>query len=87
MDCRAFAGLRTAEIVRLEWPEIRFSQNVIEIKAAKSKTASRRLAPILPILAEWLFPFRKKTGRVLVGVRDEFAMAKQFKKAVDAITD
>ena len=83
----AFAGLRTAEIVRLEWPEVRFAQNVIEIKAAKSKTASRRLAPILPVLAEWLAPLRKDSGRVLVGVLDEFAMATQFKKAVDAIVD
>ena len=83
----AFAGLRTAEIVRLEWPEIRFGQNVIEIKAAKSKTASRRLVPILPVLAEWLTPFRKDSGRVLVGVHDEFAIATQFKKAVDAIVD
>jgi len=83
----AFAGLRTAEIVRLEWPEVRFGQNVIEIKAAKSKTASRRLAPILPVLAEWLAPLRRETGRVLVGVQDEFAIATQFKKAVDAITD
>lgn len=83
----AFAGLRTAEIVRLEWPEVRFGQDVIEIKAAKSKTASRRLAPILPVLAEWLAPLRKETGRVLIGVQDEFALATQFKKAVDAITD
>lgn len=83
----AFAGLRTAEIVRLEWPEVRFGQNVIEIKASKSKTASRRLAPILPVLAEWLAPFRKESGRVLVGVLDEFAIATQFKKAVDAIVD
>lgn len=83
----AFAGLRTAEIVRLEWPEIRFGQNVIEIKAAKSKTASRRLVPILPVLAEWLAPVRKDSGRVLRGVHDEFAIATQFKKAVDAITN
>lgn len=83
----ALAGLRTAEIVRLEWPEVRFGQNVIEIKASKSKTASRRLAPILPVLAEWLAPMRKESGRVLVGVHDEFAIATQFKKAVDAITD
>lgn len=81
----AFAGLRTAEIARLEWPEIRFGQDVIEIKAAKSKTASRRLAPILPVLAEWLAPFRKEAGRVLVGVPDEFALAKQFRKAVGEI--
>jgi len=73
--------------VRLEWPEVRFGQNVIEIKASKSKTASRRLAPILPVLAEWLASFRKDSGRVLVGVHDEFAIATQFKKAVDAITD
>ncbi len=83
----AFAGLRSAEIVRLEWQEIRFAQNVIEIKASKAKTASRRLAPILPVLAEWLIPGSQGVGQVLVGVKDEFALATQFKKAVDAITD
>lgn len=83
----AFAGLRSAEITRLEWPEIRFDQHVIEIKAAKAKTASRRLAPLLPVLANWLRPYRLAKGRVLVGVQDEFALATQFKKAVDAITD
>ena len=69
----AFAGLRSAEIVRLEWQEIRFTQNIIEIKASKAKTASRRLVPILPVLAEWLSSVRKESGRVLVGVKDEFA--------------
>ncbi|CAN5417964.1 hypothetical protein BH09VER1_BH09VER1_29280 [soil metagenome] len=83
----AFAGLRTSEIVRLEWPEIRFDQNVIEIKAAKAKTASRRLVPILPVLRAWLEPLRKKTGRVLSGVSDEFAQATQFRKAVARICD
>ena len=83
----AFAGLRTAEIVRLEWPEIRFDQDVIEIKASKAKTASRRLVPILPVLRAWLEPLRKKEGKVLSGVLDEFAQATQFKKAVDAIVD
>jgi integrase len=82
----AFAGLRTAEIVRLEWQEVRFAQNVIEIKASKAKTASRRLTPILPVLAAWLAPVRKKSGKVLAGVLDEFALATQSKKAVDAIT-
>jgi integrase len=83
----AFAGLRSAEIVRLEWQEIRSTQNVVEIKASKAKTASRRLAPILPVLAEWLSPIRKESGRVLTGIKDEFALATQFKKAVDAIAD
>jgi integrase len=80
-----FAGLRSAEIVRLEWPEIRFDQEVIEIKAAKAKTASRRLVPILPALKAWLNPLRKAKGRVLAGVLDEFALAKQFRNAVAAI--
>jgi integrase len=83
----AFAGLRSAEIVRLEWQEVRFDQDVIELKAAKAKTASRRLAPILPAFRAWLSPIRKESGKVLAEVHDEFALATQFKKAVDAITD
>jgi integrase len=61
----AFAGLRSAEIVRLEWQEVRFDQDVIELKAAKAKTASRRLAPILPASRAWLSPMRKESGKVL----------------------
>src|SRR6266567_2278136 len=36
----------------------------IEVKASKSKTASRRLVPIQPNLAEWLTPYRARRGRV-----------------------
>jgi integrase len=61
----AFAGLRTQEIVRLEWQDIRFKQSVIEVSAAKAKTASRRLVPILPALREWLEPLQKSCGPVL----------------------
>lgn len=83
----AFAGLRSAEIVRLEWPEIRFDQDVVEIKAAKAKTASRRLVPIAPALRAWLEPFRQKEGRVLHALPDEFALAKNFRRAVAQIQD
>jgi len=61
----AFAGLRTEEIMRLEWQDIRFEQDVIEVSAAKAKTASRRLVPLLPALREWLKPLRKKTRSVM----------------------
>lgn len=61
----AFAGLRTQEIVRLEWPDIRFEQGVIEVAAEKAKTASRRLVPILPALREWLQPMQKTAGHVM----------------------
>ena len=54
----AFAGLRRAEIERLTWSEIDFDADVIEVKASKSKTASRRLVTIQPNLREWLAPYR-----------------------------
>jgi len=60
----AFAGLRRAEIERLDWREIDFESNTIEVKAAKSKTASRRLITIQPNLRKWLAPYRTRTGRV-----------------------
>jgi integrase len=60
----AFAGLRRAEIERLTWNEIDFDAEVIEVKASKAKTASRRLVTIQPNLREWLAPYRAHVGRV-----------------------
>src|SRR5215469_11545386 len=60
----AFAGLRRAEIERLTWNEVDFDSGVIEVKASKSKTASRRLVTIQPNLREWLAPYRTCVGRV-----------------------
>jgi integrase len=60
----AFAGLRRAEIERLTWSEVDFDADVIEVKASKSKTASRRLVTIQPNLREWLAPYRTRIGRV-----------------------
>ena len=60
----AFAGLRRAEIERLSWSEVDFDAGVIEVKASKSKTATRRLITIQPNLREWLAPYRTRIGRV-----------------------
>lgn len=60
----AFAGLRRAEIERLDWSEIDMEESFIEIKAAKAKTASRRLVPIQPNLRNWLQPYLGSTGPV-----------------------
>ena len=59
-----FAGLRRAEIERLDWSEIDFKSGLIEVKAAKSKTAQRRLVKIEPNLRAWLLPVRKLKGNV-----------------------
>lgn len=67
----AFAGLRSQEIMRLDWGDVRFEQGFIEVAAAKAKTASRRLAPLPPVLAAWLLPLRKKSGHVVGYTRND----------------
>jgi integrase len=52
------AGLRTAEIERLDWREINLTSKLIEVKAKKAKTRARRLVPIVPALAAWLQSYR-----------------------------
>ena len=51
--------------MRLEWKDIRFEQGFIEVTAAKAKTASRRLVPLLDVLKSWILPLKKESGRVL----------------------
>jgi integrase len=60
----AFAGLRHAEIQRLDWSEARLEDGFIEVKAGKAKTASRRLVPITDNLKKWLSPHQKTNGLV-----------------------
>ena len=51
--------------MRLEWKDIHFEQDFIEVSAAKAKTASRRLAPLLPVAKAWLASIKKDSGRVM----------------------
>jgi len=59
-----FAGLRTAEIERLDWREIDLKRGFIEITAAKAKSSQRRLVEIQPNLRSWLQPLAKLSGPV-----------------------
>jgi integrase len=61
----AFAGLRDAEIKRLEWSEVDVTRGHIELKAAKAKSARRRLVPIQANLAAWLRPYSGLAGLVV----------------------
>jgi integrase len=64
MAVSAFAGVRHAEIQRLDWANVNKAAGIIEIKAGAAKTASRRVIPILPNLAAWLKPHWKEAGPV-----------------------
>jgi integrase len=59
-----FAGLRGAEIQRLDWSEVDLAEGFIEVKAEKAKTDTRRLVPIKPNLKAWLKDCQKQAGPV-----------------------
>jgi integrase len=61
----AFAGLREAEIKRLDWSEVDLARGHIEVKAAKAKSARRRIVAMSANLAAWLRPYRGITGAVV----------------------
>ena len=60
----AFAGLRDAEIQRLDHGEVDLARGHVEVKAAKAKSARRRIVPIQPNLAAWLRPYAGMKGPV-----------------------
>ena len=75
----AFAGLRTAEIQRLDWGDIDLVNKRIMLAKERTKTRSRRIVPVLDNLAAWLVLEKKESGPVI-----EFAnVAKQIAWLVD----
>jgi integrase len=61
----AFAGLRRAELERLDWKEVDLQSGLIEVTARKAKSARRRFAKIQPNLTQWLQPYAQLTGNVI----------------------
>jgi integrase len=61
----AFTGIRSAEMLRLNWEDFNWGEEVVDLGCDKTKTASRRLVPILPALKAWAAPHVRKFGRVL----------------------
>ena len=68
---RAFAGIRDAEINRMEWKHVKWAESLIEVPAALAKKTRgkkshglRRLVPIQPNLAQWLAPYRGQKGKI-----------------------
>jgi integrase len=61
----AFAGLRSAEICRLDWSSVNFDTGFITVEAGNAKTAARRTVPITENLEAWLKTRARKNGPVL----------------------
>jgi integrase len=64
MTLGAFAGVRHAEILRLDWRDVDLEAGHVIVAATKAKTASRRIVPISPNLRAWLAGARKEEGPV-----------------------
>src|SRR5207302_5868356 len=59
-----FAGLRRAELERLDWREVDLQAGLIEVTAKKAKSARRRFVRIQPNLTKWLQPYAQLSGNV-----------------------
>jgi len=59
-----FAGLRMAEIKRLDWQAVDLDRRIIMLRADQAKTASRRIVPISDNLAAWIEPLPRE-GKVV----------------------
>jgi integrase len=66
----AFAGLRMAEIKRLEWKAVDLDRRIITLRADQAKTASRRIVPISDNLAAWI-ELLPREGKVVGKVAPE----------------
>jgi integrase len=71
----AFAGLRMAELQRLDWSEIDLDRGFITVAASKAKTRQRRLVPISDNLKLWLTPCKRAIGPVCAHKRPQIAAA------------
>jgi integrase len=71
----AFAGLRSAEILRLDWSDIERRPGFIEVAAHKAKTAARRIVPISENLSRWLAVVPRNGAHVWPHSKDGFFKA------------
>jgi len=60
----AFAGIRMAELNRLDWSAVDLERGIIELRADQAKTASRRIIPITDNLRAWIDPL-PRSGKVV----------------------
>jgi len=79
----AFAGLRLAEVARLDWREVKLGEPAIVVSAANAKNRARRIVPLSGNLAAWLAPRVKPFGPVNPCADDDLggALGDRFERA------
>ena len=62
----AYAGIRTFEVLRMDWSHIRWGQKLIDLPPEVTKVNERRIIPMCDALLESLAPWRNTQGPVCV---------------------
>jgi integrase len=78
----AFTGLRSAELIRLEWEDVNFARGHIQVGKGKAKTATRRLVPIQPNLMQWLSEYRERAELVFASEHAAYRSIAQAKEII-----
>lgn len=60
----AYAGVRTFEVLRMDWGSIRWEQKLIDLPSEVTKVNERRIIPMCDALLEALSPWRDATGTI-----------------------
>ncbi len=60
----AFLPLRTAEVARMDWRDLRISERVLVVNASVAKVAVRRVIPIPPAAIAWISGWVKRSGPI-----------------------
>jgi integrase len=78
MAIKAFCGIRTEEMVNLQWEHIHWNNQYIILPASVTKTKQRRLIPLSPNLVAWITPHKKETGRICDHWQDAQTLTQAF---------
>jgi integrase len=60
----AYAGVRTFEVLRMDWSSVRWEQKLIDLPLEVTKVNERRIIPMCDALIEALTPWRQAIGPV-----------------------
>jgi integrase len=59
-----FCGLRTAELQRLDWSDLKLNERQVVVQGAKAKTKSRRIVPLGDAAIAWLRPLELESDPI-----------------------
>lgn len=82
-----FCGLRSAEIERLHWEDVKLSSGEVVVRRGTAKTKSRRIVPLCEAGRAWLAPYASRSGPIWLGTHEGFHEAQQTTAAATKVID